>query len=246
MFAGHPSMLFFGYTHCPDVCPTTMAEMANWFETLGPDAKDLKAYFVTVDPERDTPELLGNYVSWVSDRITGITGKREEINKIISAWGVVAEKVPSSDGSYTMNHTASIFLLDKAGKFTGTIAYQEDTETALEKIRRLIGESLVAEQIRAARAGEVFTLFAPPFVDLAVVARGQHGRDLAALEQLRPGVVRIFQNAVLETLVGVALLGAEHAGQSAAPPLRAAPWRPLRHRRAHSRRSRLPRDCAPR
>lgn len=141
MFAGHPSMLFFGYTHCPDVCPTTMAEMANWFESLGPDAKDLKAYFVTVDPERDTPELLGSYVSWVSDRITGITGKREEIDKIISAWGVVAEKVPSSDGGYTMNHTASIFLLDKAGKFTGTIAYQEDTATALEKIRRLIGKA---------------------------------------------------------------------------------------------------------
>lgn len=138
IFTGHPSLLFFGYTHCPDVCPTTMAEMANWFETLGPDAGDLRAFFVTVDPERDTPEVLGDYVSWVSDRITGLTGDRAQIDKVIAAWHVVAQKVPSSDGSYTMNHTASIFLLDAKGQFVGTIAYQEDSTTALAKIRRLV------------------------------------------------------------------------------------------------------------
>jgi protein SCO1/2 len=138
MFQGHPSLLFFGYTHCPDVCPTTMAEMAIWFQTLGDSAKDLKAYFVTVDPERDTPEVLGGYVSWVSDRITGITGARPEIDKIIKAWHVVAEKVPGSDGNYTMNHTASVFLLDRKGAFTGTIGYGEETQSALRKIERLV------------------------------------------------------------------------------------------------------------
>lgn len=142
MFDGHPSLLFFGYTHCPDVCPTTMAEMANWFQTLGPDAKDLKAYFVTVDPERDTTQVLGDYVSWVSDRITAVTGSPAEIEKVVRAWGVFAEKVPGkTPDDYTMNHTASVFLVDSKGQFQGTIAYQEDTQTALAKIRRLVGSA---------------------------------------------------------------------------------------------------------
>lgn len=140
-FEGHPSLLFFGYTHCPDVCPTTMAEMSNWFAALGGEAGNLKAYFITVDPERDTPAILGEYIAWVSDRITGITGPRAEIDKVLTDWRIVAEKVPSSDGGYTMNHTASVFLLDSKGQFRGTIAYQEDKQTALTKIRRLIAEN---------------------------------------------------------------------------------------------------------
>lgn len=139
MFKGHPSLLFFGYTHCPDVCPTTMAEMAAWFQTLGDDARDVKAYFVSVDPARDTPEVIGDYIAWVSDRITGITGTPEEIDNIIRAWGVVAEKVPGTGDDYTMNHTASVFLLNKDGGFEGTIAYGEAASTAVEKIRRLVG-----------------------------------------------------------------------------------------------------------
>lgn len=135
---GHPSLMFFGYTHCPDVCPTTMSEMAVWFEALGEDAGDLRAFFVTVDPERDTPAVLGDYVSWVSDRITGLTGSRGEIDKIVQAWRVVAEIVPGEGGEYTINHTASVFLLDRQGRFQGTIAYGEDADTALAKIRRLL------------------------------------------------------------------------------------------------------------
>ncbi|HTN62769.1 MAG TPA: SCO family protein, partial [Devosia sp.] len=94
MFEGHPSMLFFGYTHCPDVCPTTLAEMAQWFTELGDDGKALRAYFVTVDPQRDTPAILNDYVSWVSGRVTGVTGDPAEIAKMLKAWGVTAEKVP--------------------------------------------------------------------------------------------------------------------------------------------------------
>ncbi len=140
IFKGHPSLLFFGYTHCPDVCPTTMADMAGWFKTLGDGAKDLRAYFVTVDPTRDTPQMLKDYVSWVSDRITGLSGDPAEIDKAIKAWGVVAEKVPgSSPDDYTMNHTASVFLLDRDGNFQSTIAYQENPDTAVAKIRRLVG-----------------------------------------------------------------------------------------------------------
>ena len=140
MLVGHPSVLFFGYTHCPDVCPTTMGEMAAWFEALGDDAKDLRGYFVTVDPERDTPEIVAGYAGWVSDKMTGVTGTPEEIAKIVKAWGVLAEKVPGEGAGYTMNHTASVFLVNSKGEFEGTIAYQEDQDTALAKIRKLIAE----------------------------------------------------------------------------------------------------------
>jgi protein SCO1/2 len=141
VFAGHPSALFFGFTHCPEVCPTTMAEMASWFEALGDEGKDLRAYFVSIDPERDTPTMLGDYVSWVSDRITGITGTPEEIDKIAKAWGVYYKRIPLEGGDYTMDHTASVFLLDASGAFQGTIAYREDQATALSKLRNLLGKS---------------------------------------------------------------------------------------------------------
>ena len=102
---------------------------------------DLEAFFVTVDPERDTPETIDSYVSWVSDRITGVTGTSGEIGKMVKAWGVVAEKVPGEGADYTMNHTASVFLINRRGEYEGTIAYGEDMDTALAKIRKLIAES---------------------------------------------------------------------------------------------------------
>jgi protein SCO1/2 len=138
MFVGHPSLLFFGYTHCPDVCPTTMGEMVSWFQALGSEAKDLKAYFVTVDPARDTPEVIANYVGWTDGKVTGITGEPTEIDKIVKAWRAAAEKV--GDGAdYTMNHTASVFLINPQGGFEGTIGYGENADVALQKIRKLIG-----------------------------------------------------------------------------------------------------------
>jgi protein SCO1 len=141
VFVGQPSALFFGFTHCPDVCPTTLAEMASWFEALGDEGRDLRAYFVSVDPERDTPAVIGDYVAWVSDRITGLTGEPEQIAKIVKAWGVHAERVPLEGGGYTMDHTASVFLLDGKGDFQGTIAYGEDNGTALGKLRNLLAKS---------------------------------------------------------------------------------------------------------
>lgn len=141
LFVGHPSALFFGFTHCPEVCPTTMAEMAGWFEALGDEGKDLRAYFVSIDPERDTPEMLGDYVSWVSDRITGVTGTPQEIAKIAESWGVYYQRVPLDDGGYTMDHTALVFLLDDKGAFQGTISYGEDQETAVGKLRNLLAKS---------------------------------------------------------------------------------------------------------
>lgn len=138
IFVGQPSMVFFGFTHCPDVCPTTLGEMSLWLAELGEEAADLQAFFVTVDPERDTPEVLGEYVGWVSDRITGITGTPENIEAMTEAWGVYHEIVPLDGGGYNVDHTASVFLLDSKGQFQGTIAYGEAAQTAVEKLRMLV------------------------------------------------------------------------------------------------------------
>ncbi len=136
-FRGHPTALFFGFTHCPEVCPTTLYEMNGWLAKLGDEGKDIRAYFISIDPERDSPELLKSYVSNVSDRIVGITGEPDKIAAMAKAFGIFARKVPLEGGDYTMDHTASVLLLDRAGAFSGTIAYGENPDTAIEKLRRL-------------------------------------------------------------------------------------------------------------
>jgi protein SCO1 len=136
-FQGHPTAIFFGFTHCPEVCPTTLFEMNGWFKNLGKEGENIKAYFVSVDPERDSAETLKAYVSNVTDRVIGITGEPDKVAAMIKSFGVYAKKVPTDDGSYTMDHTASVFLLNSAGDFHGTIAYGENPDTALAKMKRL-------------------------------------------------------------------------------------------------------------
>jgi len=138
-FAGRPTLVFFGFTRCPEVCPTTLYEMAGWFEALGEQGRDLQAFFISVDPERDTPEIMKSYAEALTDRVTGITGDPDEIAKVIAAWHVYAAKIPTDDGDYTMDHTASVFLMDENGVFKGTIAYGENPETAIAKLKRLAG-----------------------------------------------------------------------------------------------------------
>ncbi|MEK1890843.1 MAG: SCO family protein [Phyllobacterium sp.] len=137
-FQGHPSVLFFGFTHCPEVCPTTLFEMSGWLKELGDDGKDLRVFFISVDPERDTPEVMKGYASAFTDRITGITGKPDEIEKVLKAWKVYARRVPTENGDYTMDHTASVILLDRDGRLKSTIDYKESKDTALKKLRLLI------------------------------------------------------------------------------------------------------------
>jgi protein SCO1/2 len=136
-FRGHPSAVFFGFTHCPEVCPTTLVEMDSWLKKLGDEGSDIKAYFVSIDPERDTPQILNAYVSNVSDRITGITGDPDKVAAMAKSFGIFARKVELDGGDYTMDHTASVLLLDPRGDFFGTIAYGEDGDTALAKLKRL-------------------------------------------------------------------------------------------------------------
>ncbi|RVD61444.1 SCO family protein [Mesorhizobium sp. M2D.F.Ca.ET.185.01.1.1] len=136
-FRGHPSVVFFGFTHCPEVCPTTLFELAGWLKTMGDSGKNLNAYFVTVDPERDTPETMNTYVSNFSDRITGITGDPDKVHAMAKAFGIYWKKVDTGDGDYTMDHTASVLLLNAKGEFAGTIAYGETADAAVAKLKRL-------------------------------------------------------------------------------------------------------------
>ena len=140
-FRGHPTAVFFGFTHCPEVCPTTLFEMDGWLKQLGDEGKDIRAYFVSVDPERDTPDVMEAYVTNVSDRITGITGDPEKIAAMAKSFGIYSRKVELEGGDYTMDHTASVLLLDSNGAFAGTIAYGENPDMAVEKLKRLAGSA---------------------------------------------------------------------------------------------------------
>ncbi|WP_416797025.1 SCO family protein [Ciceribacter azotifigens] len=140
-FRGKPTALFFGFTHCPEICPTTLFELNGWLEKVDPDGTRLQAYFVTVDPERDTPELLNNYISNVTKRVIGIAGPPEKVAEVIKGFRVYAKKIPLDEkdpnGDYTMDHTASVFLLDAEGRFKGTISYGENPDVAVQKLENL-------------------------------------------------------------------------------------------------------------
>ena len=114
----------------------TLALLAG-LKQLGDEGKDINAFFVTVDPERDTPEVIGSYVTNVSDRITGISGEPEKVLAMVKSFGIYWKKVDLENGDYTMDHTASVMLLDRAGDFAGTIAYGENPENAVAKLKRL-------------------------------------------------------------------------------------------------------------
>jgi protein SCO1/2 len=138
-FRGRPMAVFFGFTYCPDVCPTTLTEMAGFIEALGPDADRIQWVFVSVDAERDTPQALASYLEAFDHRITGLTGTEEQIAAAARAFRVYYRRVPLESGSYTMDHAASVFLLDAEGRFAGTLDYKESERVALEKLRLLLG-----------------------------------------------------------------------------------------------------------
>ncbi|MEO0946482.1 MAG: SCO family protein [Pseudomonadota bacterium] len=132
-----PSAVFFGFTYCPDVCPTTLGDILTWQEILGDESEDLNIYFMTVDPERDTADVLVEYVGWVPG-VVGVTGAPDEVTKAIDAFKVYAAKVDLDEGEYTMDHTASILLFDREGRYSDRISFQEDPDMALGKLRALI------------------------------------------------------------------------------------------------------------
>ena len=135
--AGKPYAMYFGYTFCPDVCPTTLFDLSRWIKKLGPDADKLNYVFVTVDPERDTVKSMHAYLSSFDKHIRGYTGTPAQIAQIAKAYRVYYKKVPTDDGSYTMDHSAIIYLMGPDNKFVTIIAYQEADASAIAKLKNL-------------------------------------------------------------------------------------------------------------
>jgi protein SCO1/2 len=136
-FAGKPSVIFFGYTSCPDACPTTLSGLSTWLNAIGPDADKLNVLFISIDPERDTSARLKEYLSSFDPRIRGLTGTGEQVAAVAKQYRVYYKRIQLADGGYAMDHTAAIFLMDRAGKFVNPISLQTDDKIAIERLRQL-------------------------------------------------------------------------------------------------------------
>jgi len=133
---GKPTLIFFGFTHCPDICPTSLFEMSEVLRAMGKDADRLNTYFVSVDPERDTAAVMKNYLSSFDPHLEGLTGTPDEVARMITAYRVYAKKVPTKDGDYTMDHTALIYLMDKDGNFVAPFNLKRRPEEAAADLKR--------------------------------------------------------------------------------------------------------------
>jgi protein SCO1 len=127
-FRGHWMLLYFGYTYCPDVCPTTLALMSSTVEKLGPDAGRVIPVFITVDPERDTPSVLKSYLAAFGPQFIGLTGTPSDIAKVARAYRVYYKKVTLKGGAYSLDHSSAIYLIDPNGNFVK--AYDEQSGAA--------------------------------------------------------------------------------------------------------------------
>jgi len=133
---GRPTLIFFGFTHCPDVCPTSLFEISEVLRAMGKDADRVNAYFVSVDPERDTQGAMKDYLSSFDPHLKGLTGDPQAVAKVLSAYRVYAKKVPLKDGDYTMDHTALVYLMDKNGQFVAPFNLKRTPEEAAKDLKR--------------------------------------------------------------------------------------------------------------
>lgn len=139
---GRPTLMFFGFTHCAAVCPTTLGEMSAILEDLGPDGDKVNALFVSVDPERDTPEQLATYLTMFDRRIVGLSGTAEQIREMSKAYRFYYQKVPLEGGGpqdYTMDHSTMVYVFDRDGRFSSTLDRHEDPSMVKAKLDRLFG-----------------------------------------------------------------------------------------------------------
>ena len=137
-FRGKPFLVFFGFTHCPEICPTALFDISEIFNRLGPDAEKINALFVTVDPERDTPAKLKEYLSSFNPRLIGVGGDADALVAVAKAYRVYYRKVPLKDGDYTMDHTAIVYLMDKNGQFVAPFSLKRRPEDAAADLRRYL------------------------------------------------------------------------------------------------------------
>jgi protein SCO1/2 len=135
---GHPFLVFFGFTHCPDVCPTTLFEVSEVLRKLGTDADRVGALFVTVDPERDTPDLMKDYLASFDPRLLGLTGDPAAIAAALKNYRVYSKKIPLDGGDYTMDHSAIVYLMDKEGRFVAPFSLKRRPEDAAADLKKYL------------------------------------------------------------------------------------------------------------
>ena len=131
-----PSLLFFGFTNCPEICPTTLADLSEITKEVTLSVDAINIIFVTLDPKRDNEELLKDYIQYFDGNIIGVTGNKIEIKKFADNWGVFYETVKTVN-NYTLNHTATVFMIDELGNFRGTISWGENKTSIIQKINNL-------------------------------------------------------------------------------------------------------------
>ncbi|OCC22529.1 electron transporter SenC [Croceicoccus estronivorus] len=136
--AGKPFAIFFGFTRCPDVCPTTLSRLAQLRQRMGTDGSKFAIVFVSLDPEHDSPEDIGRYVALFDTPIIGLTGTDTQLAQIVKAYHVYYEKVPVEGGGYTIDHTAAVYLMGADGKLQSIIDHHEGADASLAKLRRLV------------------------------------------------------------------------------------------------------------
>jgi protein SCO1/2 len=137
-FRGKAMVIFFGYTQCPDICPTTLAAMRQAMDLLGPEADRVQVLFVTVDPERDTPEVLADYVPWFDPRFRGLRGDAAQTLAVAREFRVFFSKVPAQSGGYSIDHTATSYAYDPRGRLRLLIRHGETPEHIAADLRLLL------------------------------------------------------------------------------------------------------------
>ena len=132
-----PSLLFFGFTNCPEICPTTLADLSQITKEVTSNDDSINIIFVTLDPKRDNKEHLKDYIQYFDGNIIGVTGNKIEIKEFADNWGVFYETVKTTNNNYTLNHTATVFMIDELGNFKGTISWGENESSIIQKINNL-------------------------------------------------------------------------------------------------------------
>jgi len=136
-FQGPITALFFGFTHCPDICPMTLNKLSIILERLKQENKSLKVFFISIDPERDTPKVMKDYLNSFEGKFTGITGKPEKIFMLSQSWGIASQKIFLENGEYTVNHSSPIILL-RNGKYVDRITHKDDLKRSIKIIKKYL------------------------------------------------------------------------------------------------------------
>ena len=135
---GKPSLVYFGFTRCPDICPTTLFQLSEVLSRLGPDADRINALFITVDPDRDTPEQMKSYLAAFDPHLRGLTGDRAHLAVAWEVYGVSAMVVPTTSDNYNMNHTSTVFVLDRNARFATSFDMHEAPDDAAALVRDVL------------------------------------------------------------------------------------------------------------